>query len=90
MLNFLITMKGASAVMGIAFGSILVGEVATDLTSGTHVTLGSLIAVCAVVGSGALFIGKWMQKVEGSIKDLKASIAELNRHHHRNDSDPKK
>ena len=77
MLNLFITIKGASMIFGIAAFSLFLGDTVSEITGETHVTLGSLVAVCSVVGGGALFVGKWMQKVETSIKELKARIENL-------------
>lgn len=77
MLNFFATIKGASVVAGIAAGSIMLGEVAPAITGDTHITVGGAVAACGIVGGGALWIGRWMQKVNDSLKDLKSSFHNL-------------
>ena len=55
----------------------MLGELSNVVNENTPISVGSAVAVCSVVSFGGLYVGKWMQKVNDSLKDLKKNFTSL-------------
>lgn len=75
MIAFLTTAKMTAQLSAIAMGSIMFGEVENVfLSPGTPISLGSAIAVGAVVVGGAWWLSSMLQKINDRLSVIEEAI----------------
>lgn len=76
MIDILATIKGATVIAGIAFGSMMIGDAAV-IDEQTPISLGAGVAVGATVVIGAWYLSSRLQKIDDKLKSINNRLDSL-------------
>jgi len=70
MIEHWVTIKSTFALTGIAASSVMLGDIATQISGNTNISLSEAVAVTSVVLGGAWWLSSRLQKIDDRLESM--------------------